>query len=137
MLFVIAIWNRHHILKYILNYLSTYDLPFTIGFLLIYSKPEDYNVVIQDNIHYVYSPNEPLGSKWLTGMLYSSIFDCKCITICGSDDIISKSFLKKSYHYIVNLNKTICYTNSWAVYDKTANKLYYQSYTDKKNVGCG
>ena len=36
MVICIAIWNRHQILKRIVNLIDSYNLPFSVGFILIY-----------------------------------------------------------------------------------------------------
>ena len=38
MVICIAIWNRHQILKRIVNLIDSYNLPFSVGFILIYSQ---------------------------------------------------------------------------------------------------
>ena len=109
----IAIWNRHEVLKKVVNLINSYDLPFSVGFALIYSKDSDYNLFPENkNVHFIFSPNKTLGSKWLTGVYSSQLFDPKMIMILGSDDMISKAYIKEAYDSIAKNNYDFSYATS-------------------------
>tara|TARA_B100000963_G_scaffold72354_1_gene60467 strand:+ start:5079 stop:6422 length:1344 start_codon:yes stop_codon:yes gene_type:complete len=139
MVICIAIWNRHEILKKIINLINSYNLPFSVGFILIYSKQSDYNLFPQNtNVHFIYSPNKPLGSKWQTGVYSSHLFEPKTLMILGSDDMVSKLYMQEAYNSIVNDNFDFCYNKSWLTYNSNNCFLYHQSYkNNSKILGAG
>lgn len=135
----IAIWNRHTILKKIINLVNSYKLNFSVGFVLIYSQKKDNNLFPNTkNVHFFYSANQPLGSKWLASVYHSQLFNPKAIMILGSDDIVSRKYLIEGY-YNVNINNfDFCYSENWLTYASQHNLLYKQKYrTPHKILGAG
>ena len=125
----IAIWNRHDILKKIVTLVNSYKLNFNVGFVLIYSQKKDNNLFPNiKNVHFFYSPNQPLGSKWLASVYHSQLFNPKAIMILGSDDIVSRKYLIEGYYNITKNNFDFCYSEYWLTYAEQYNSLYKQKY---------
>ena len=128
MVICIAIWNRHQILKRIVNLIDSYNLPFSVGFILIYSQDSDYNLFPEkSNVHFIYSPNKPLGSKWQTGIYSSQLFDTKMLMILGSDDMVSEDYMKAAYKSIFIDKFDFCYNKSWLTYNSSDGYLFCQN----------
>ena len=136
----IAIWNRHTILKKIIELVNSYKFMFNIGFVLIYSKEEDNNLFANHkNVHFFYHPNQPLGSKWLSSIYHSQLFNPNAIMILGSDDLVSKKYILEAYLNIKIKNHDFCYSKYWLTYNSSNNYLYRQKYVDSnpKILGAG
>ena len=135
-----AIWKRHNVLRKVINLINSYNLPFSIGFVLIYSRSTDFNLFPNiNNVHFFYASNMPLGSKWLSGIYSTQLFDPKMIMILGSDDMVSEEYIKEAYKCITKDNVEFCYGNSWLTYNANNGNLYQQSYQAKsrKILGAG
>ncbi len=134
----IAIWNRHEILKKTIDLINSYNTNFKIGFVLIYSKESDNNLFPNmKNVHYFYAENQPLGSKWLSGIYHSQLFIPKMVMILGSDDLVSKEYIEDAYNSITIHNYDFCCTTHWLTYNDSNNKLYFQKYSTYKLLGAG
>ena len=136
----IAIYRRKKLLKQSIDLINSFisDLPFTVGIVLVYSLDDDYNFITEyDNVHYHYSPNSPLGSKWLSGVLYSRLYSPKTIMILGSDDMVSKNYLIYGYNKIVKENYYLVYSDKWYTYDSNNKKLFISKYKQTKRPRYG
>ena len=94
-------------------------------------EPKKYN-----NVFYHYSPNSPLGSKWLSVIYYSQLYNPDMLMILGSDDMVSRKYLIDSYMKIKEGND-IYACNKWYMYDETNNNLYKSTYKIKRLLGAG
>ena len=135
----IAIWNRHTILKKIVTLVNSYKLNFNVGFVLMYSQKKDNNLFPNHkNVHFFYTPNQPLGSKWLAGIYHSQLFNPKAVMILGSDDLVSEKYITEGYLNITINNFDFCYSESWLLYSESNKQLYWQKYSQPyKIVGAG
>jgi hypothetical protein len=133
----IAVWGREEILEKILHLINSFKLPFKLGIVLVYSRKSDYNRFSKyNNVFYHYSPNSPLGSKWLSVIYYSQLYNPDMLMILGSDDMVSRKYLIDSYMKIKEGND-IYACNKWYMYDETNNNLYKSTYKIKRLLGAG
>lgn len=135
----IAIWNRHTILKKLVELVNSYEVTFSIGFVLIYSKEDDKNLFPQhNNVHFFYSPNQPLGSKWLSSIYHSQLFNPKAVMILGSDDMVSKEYIIEGFTNIILKKYHFCYSEYWLTYSAANHVLFKQKYSQPiKILGAG
>jgi len=72
-------------------------------------------------------PNRPLGRKWQCGVNIARNLDANPLIIAGSDDILSKTFLRDSLRKILEGYELIGST-SWYTWDVKKDMYYYCRY---------
>ena len=77
--------------------------------------------------------NEPLGAKWQAGVDYARTLKPTHLFILGSDDILSKNFIKTA----CEANYQVVGLKQWFIYDPIKKELYLFKYLAKQPLGGG
>lgn len=139
---LIATYKRHNILR--LNIKCLYPQLKTNGAILLILSCYDDIIFIEklkeennyENLYYSYFPfNHPLGRKWQYGVFETQKFKPKMILINGSDDLVSKNYIKVCLKNLKNYD--LIGVKEWLLYHN--NKLYFSKYIIEnfKPLGAG
>lgn len=82
------------------------------------------------NITVALAPNKPLGSKWHTGVKIAQKMGANPLIIVGSDDILSKNYIKTVVNEI-NSGFNIVGLTSWYSYSPIKDELYHCEYVGR------
>jgi hypothetical protein len=129
---IIAFTERYEIMEKNINILRNQTKQCNI--ILVGSTDEDIEFCKKMNVNYVKCNNKPLGLKWQVGVYYAKLFNPESIMILGSDDLISKDYIKIGYNHIKS-GYDMVGIRSWYLNDN--NKIYKIEYTDKVKITLG
>lgn len=132
---LIAIYNRHQIVKLNVELLKKQTIPIKI--ILIVSTIKDKKLAECLNVDYIFANNQPLGLKWQQGLEYCKKYNPQAIIINGSDDLLTANYCESIYKYILDGYDQVG-LNNWYIYDTANKKTFLSSYVDKNlMIGCG
>lgn len=132
---LIAMWGRQELVQINIDCLKKQTKVPKI--VLVISTDDDKEFAIRNNVHWVYTDNQPLGKKWQIGLEECKKFNPNAVLINGSDDIISLNYIQNCYQYIQN-GYDIVGKNNWYILDLLTIKPYNLQYTNKNLlIGAG
>lgn len=133
---VIATHERQEITKRTVDSLLKQSLVPNI--VLVCSKVDEHYYFMDnftpEQVSIITVNNNPLGSKWQKGVEVSSLFNPSCVIIQGSDDILSREFVKNAQDYIEQGYNFVGLQNWWVWGNQT---LYRFDYMKGKNFPLG
>jgi hypothetical protein len=129
---IIAFTGRYEIMKK--NIMLLKNQSKKCGIILVGSTDEDIEFCKSQDVYYIRCNNKPLGLKWQVGVYYARLFNPESIIILGSDDLLSKNYIKIAYNNI-KLGYDMIGIRSW--YINNDGDIYYIKYTDKINITLG
>ncbi len=125
---LIAMWGRQELVQINIDCLKKQTKVPKI--VLVISTDDDKEFAIRNNVHWVYTDNQPLGKKWQIGLEECKKFNPNAILINGSDDILSLNYVKNCYQYIQN-GYDVVGKNNWYILDLLKVKPYNLQYKNK------
>ena len=132
---LIAMWGRQELVQINIDCLKKQTKVPKI--VLVVSNDDDKEFAIRNNVHWVYTDNQPLGKKWQIGLEECKKFNPNAVLINGSDDILSLNYVKNCYKYIKN-GYDVVGKNNWYILDLLKVKPYKLQYTNKNLlIGAG
>ena len=123
----IPIWGRHNILELCVNSIKSQTEECLI--LGVCSNDEDVVFTKSLGINTIMSINLPLGIKYQLGMDYCKLFYPKNVIIVGSDDTISKNYVKNINKYINKYD--VVGLKNWKIKEIPDNDIYNLKYNHK------
>lgn len=126
---LIAAYKRGDILEKCIK--SVKNQTFPVDIFIVGSCKEDEEVALKNNCFYLESENRPLSNKWQKGVDHIRDKDkYEALLILGSDDLISKNYVKASLQYLKNEVAVVGKTR-WQVlnYDSREKQLYNDFYS--------
>jgi hypothetical protein len=91
------------------------------------AKESAYYYEMFPQITVCFKPNNPLGAKWQYGVDNARELNPNPLIICGSDDILSKDFIKK---VVLKMSQgwDMIGLTEWYTFDEVNNKFYKMKY---------
>ena len=127
----IPIWKRHNLLSKCIDSIKNQTVD--VNILGVCSLYEDARFCKKNNINYILVNNSMLGQKFQFGMEFCKLFFPKNVIIMGSDDIMTRNYIKIINYYD---KYDIVGYKTWRVLDINKNqelKLSYDHSVTEKN----
>ena len=130
---VMPVWGRLELVKKNLESLSNQECEV----ICVSSIDQDSNFLRElkmPNLHLCYHSNYPLGKKFQAGVDHAKMMGSDEIVILGSDDFLSRDFVKNAHEYAQRYD--FIYMTRWYMLDTRADH-WYKCWYNKNQLAAG
>lgn len=132
---VTCAYKREELLDYVIKYLSNLNELYKI--IVVGSNDDERKIVEKYEIcEYHEYENLPLSNKWNKGVLEARKYNPDAILIMGSDDIVSKDYLKYG-KYLLSKNYDFIGCRSWLTIIKDGSTVIDSAFVGYRNNRSG
>jgi hypothetical protein len=123
---VVPVLGRHLVLEECIGCIQ-YQTEKT-DILLLVSNDEDTEFAKKMKLKYVYVENNPLSKKFQRGVDFAKILNIKYMMFVGSDDFLTKNWVKECKRMLDNKPYNVIGKSSHYIYDFVNNSYYIRTY---------